>query len=252
MSSTNPPRRPSSRGNTPRPRRIAGQGPADAVPEAESDDASIMARQTPSPGVKLDKPEPKRASAAASLFAGAATTKFLTIVLGAVALLLVLQGAWFGVHQIRNDDGPSSKGSEATIETPADRPIMATDAVAQEGAAAAAEALSTIVARKYKSYDEDVAKATDLMTESFAKEYQETTDQIRDEFIANRTTVQARVVAQAVVRANASQLQALVFLNQYVTKGKKSDRRTTYTPYRALVTMIDTEHGWIVAGLETK
>jgi len=44
-------------------------------------------------------------------------------------------------------------------------------------------------------------------------------------------------------------VQALVFLNQYVSKDGGD---TTYTPYRALVTVVHTDRGWLVSGLDTK
>jgi Mce-associated membrane protein len=61
-----------------------------------------------------------------------------------------------------------------------------------------------------------------------------------------------RVVAQSVVRANLTELEALVFLNQYVFRGEGDDAESTYTPYRALVTMVHTDKGWLVDGVDTK
>ena len=51
------------------------------------------------------------------------------------------------------------------------------------------------------------------------------------------------------IRASSTQVEALLFLNQYVTKAGKD---TSYTPYRALVTVVDTEQGWLVSDFETK
>jgi Mce-associated membrane protein len=44
-------------------------------------------------------------------------------------------------------------------------------------------------------------------------------------------------------------VQALVFLNYYVSKNGGD---TTYTAYRALVTVVHTDRGWLVSGIETK
>ncbi|WP_141013482.1 hypothetical protein [Nocardioides sambongensis] len=172
-------------------------------------------------------------------------TRGLLVVLTVIALVLVAQTAWF----VLGDDEASARAdSDAPISVPDDRPIQMNDSDAQSGAEAAATALVDIVARKSTSYDDDVAKASEVMTERFAAEYQETTDQIKDEFVANKTDVQARVVGQGVVRASASEMEVLVFLNQYVTKGTKADRKTTYAPYRAVVTVVNTDRGgWSTA-----
>ena len=56
-------------------------------------------------------------------------------------------------------------------------------------------------------------------------------------------------VAQGVVHATRTEVQALVFLNEYVSKDGGD---TTYTPYRALVTVVHTDRGWLVSGIDTK
>ena len=61
----------------------------------------------------------------------------------------------------------------------------------------------------------------------------------------------ATVVAQGVVRANRTQLQALVFLNQIVTRVRAGEPETVLTPYKVLVTMVHTDKGWLVSNLET-
>ena len=59
------------------------------------------------------------------------------------------------------------------------------------------------------------------------------------------------------VRASDSQVQALLFLDQYVTKkgdprgGGAQQAGTDYTPFRALVTMVRTDHGWLVDNIDT-
>ena len=51
------------------------------------------------------------------------------------------------------------------------------------------------------------------------------------------------------VSASEDEVKALLFLNQYVTTDGKD---TSYTPYRALVTVVDTEQGWLVSDIETQ
>ena len=66
-----------------------------------------------------------------------------------------------------------------------------------------------------------------------------------------KTVVQANVVAQGVVRANRTRLQALIFLNQVVTRERDGKPETVLTPFKVLVTMVHTDQGWLVDGLDT-
>jgi Mce-associated membrane protein len=87
------------------------------------------------------------------------------------------------------------------------------------------------------------------MTDSFAAEYRKTVGDIRGDFVEAKTELTVKVVAAGVVRASSQQVQALLFLNQYVQKQGKD---TAFTPYRALVTVVHTEHGWLVSDIETQ
>ena len=51
------------------------------------------------------------------------------------------------------------------------------------------------------------------------------------------------------MHATRTEVQALVFLNHYVSKDAGD---TTYTPYRVLVTVLHTDRGWLVSALDTK
>jgi Mce-associated membrane protein len=178
-------------------------------------------------------------------------TRLLTIAVGIVAVVLVLEAAWFVVHSVR--DSPVADAPAAgTIAVPSDRPVIASSVAVQEAVDEAATAAQKIVGRSYKTYDDDVAAALKLMTPDYAKEFKATTDDVRAEFIRKKTQVQARVVGQGVVRANDTEVQALVFLNEYVTRGAGKDAKTVYTQYRALLTMVHTDKGWLVDGLDTK
>jgi Mce-associated membrane protein len=115
--------------------------------------------------------------------------------------------------------------------------------------AAAAQAAYTIVATSYEDYDAQVDEAAELMTPRFAEEYRRTADDVADAIVSSKTEVQVSVVAQGVVRADREQVQALVFLNQFVTKDGK---QPVFTPYRALVTVVNTDQGWLVSDLDTK
>ena len=87
------------------------------------------------------------------------------------------------------------------------------------------------------------------MTDTFAAEYRETAAAVRQEFIENKTEQEVKVVGQSVVQASSEQVQALLFLDQYVVRAGKG---TSVTPYRALVTMVHTDNGWLVDDIETQ
>jgi Mce-associated membrane protein len=267
------PRRSSSRAATPRPRKIAGgrtpadthSGPVDeptvepdaeppavqepeeqAVEDQADDAAAELGPDEPWPNEDDDGPSN------GSALRSPKVTRFLLILVGALALVLLLQGLWFIRHEYLRDESEPADAAEGAIAVPDDRPVLPTELAWQEGVEAAAKAAGKIVTRSYQNYDKEVDEATALMTDEFAEEYRTTTDDVREEFVAQQTSVEVRVVGQGAVRANDTQLQALVFLNHYVIHEKGKDAGTTYTPYRALLTMVNTEDGWLVDDLETK
>ncbi len=205
----------------------------------------------PGPG-----PEDDPSSAAG----GAGLTSTLLAVLGVLVVVLVAQAAWFVWNSARDELVAPGSAAQASnepdgnvpISVPSGRPVVLNQLAVQEGVDAAASAAQVMFARNWKSYDEGVDSAVALMTATFGEEFRATTDDVRQEFVRKETEVQVRVVAQSVVRANDAELEALIFLNQYVFRGEGDDAKSTYTPYRALVTMVHTDKGWLVDGVDTK
>lgn len=130
-----------------------------------------------------------------------------------------------------------------------DRPVVTGEVAHRSAVEAASEAADEIVSTSYTNYDEQVDQAVSMMTDEFAGRYRQTAEDVREQFVDARKEVQVEVAAAGVVRASPSQVEALLFLNQYVTTDGKD---TSYTPYRALVTVVDTEQGWLVSDIETK
>jgi Mce-associated membrane protein len=62
--------------------------------------------------------------------------------------------------------------------------------------------------------------------------------------------VDVRLRGQSVVRANDTELQALIFMDQFTTRG--ADQKTVISPYRVLMTMVHTDDGWLVDDVATK
>ena len=87
------------------------------------------------------------------------------------------------------------------------------------------------------------------VTDTFAAQYRETTEQIKESFIEAKTEVTVTVVAQSVMSASSTRARVLLFLNQFVTK---DGGEALYSPYRAVATMEKTDRGWLVSKLETE
>ncbi len=270
------PRRPAtSRGGTQRPRKIAGQ--ASPVPVAEpATESDVEPRVEPdvepdvAPEVEpeaAEAPDEQRPEAGSPARAGSRTddgrpgvlarqktTRVLIAVLVLVALALGIECAMLVVDRVRDDDSAQAvDGRDAVneVSVPADRPVVATDLDVKAGVDAAAKAAQEIVAVDFQKYDDEVTKAADLMTARFADSYRKLAGEVQKDFVANKTVVQATVVAQGVAKASRTRLQALVFLNQFVQRTRDGKPETVVTPYRVLVTMVHTDQGWLVDGLAT-
>jgi Mce-associated membrane protein len=132
----------------------------------------------------------------------------------------------------------------------ATRPVVTGEVAHRSAVEAASDATDEIFSTSYENYDEQVDQAVSkMMDNEFADKYRQTAEDSREGILEAKAEVQVEVAAAGVVRADDTQVQALLFLNQYVTKAGKD---TSYTPYRALVTVVDTEQSWLVSDIETK
>lgn len=262
MSGSTPRRPASSRGGVQRPRKIAGQRDAARPDEAPAD--APEAGTTPPPkapaargGVSLAKaagtpptPEPSRPG----VLARQKTTRVLIATLVLVALALGSETVLFVLAKVDDDSAPAASREASGVDgvdVPEDRPVIAADLDVKEGVDAAAKAAKEIVAVDFSKYDAEVAGAADLMTSKFEASYRETAEAIKADFVANKTVVVASVVAQGVVKANRTRLQALVFLDQNVQRTREGKPEVVSTPFKVLVTMVHTDQGWLVDGLDT-
>ncbi|WP_395695395.1 hypothetical protein [Nocardioides sp.] len=224
------PRTRTSRTSVGRPRKIAGQrGPADPAHPATTGDPVVEQRGAPATSDRRDPPT-----------TGGPRRRTNLVLLVVVAVLLVIGAAetWY----LTRDDSPAPSSS---------RPVVVGDATRGEAVETAARTTEDLFSTTYQGYDQQVREATAKTTSAFATKYQKTADGIRDAFVARRTRMQTEVVGQSVVQASAEQVQALLFLNQYVQKVVDGQPRTDYSQYRALVTVVRTEHGWLVSDITT-
>jgi len=244
-----------SRNPTPRPRRVAGQArrasdspavveeaqltqvpsesgasrdqvsEAPAEPQVVEPDESPGTEPEPELEPELEDPPPARRTTVALV---------LAIVLLVAAALLEAAYLW----------GPLADDPKVS----AARPVVTSEAQHRSVVDAAAQAAVTFSGRSYETYDEQVDKATATMTDSFAEEYRQTTDQVREDWIEQQTIVVAELEAQAVITASDKQVEALVFLTQFI---ERKGAQAAVTPYRLKVTMVETDQGWLVSDVES-
>jgi Mce-associated membrane protein len=212
---------------------VEQRAPASVVETPETDEA----------------PEDTRGPAEAAGVSTGSTTggrrRTTWILVGVIALLsfaLVLEVLALAVPRLFHDSPTVS----------AARPVVTGELSHRAAVEAAARSTEQILSTSYQDYDTQVAQASAKMTETFAKEYQETSAGIKDQFIDQKTKLQVKAVAQGVVQASPAQVQALLFLNQYVEKEQDGKPATSFAQYRALVTVVHTDHGWLVSDIKTQ
>jgi Mce-associated membrane protein len=164
----------------------------------------------------------------------------LTVVLVVAVVLLVA----VGLLELAYFKGPLRDDPRVTSE----RPVLIDDLAAKSAVDIAAQAAVKFSERSYEKYDKQVDEAAAMMTTAYAEQFRQTTDEIKDEFVAAQTEVTVELEAQAVMSASEKQVQALIFLTQYTSK---KDVTTTFTPFRIKVTLIKAGTSWLVSAVDT-
>ncbi|WP_296601468.1 hypothetical protein [Nocardioides sp.] len=240
-----------SRNPTGRPRKIArsvvgpGETPA-ADPRAEpvetpAADPQVEPVETPAAEPKAKsgrRPRRPRVPRGVGELGGRRTT--ITLLVAVVVLALVAAGE---VFYLVRDHTPTVSAA---------RPVVTGELTHRAAVEAAARSTEEILSTSYENYDDQVEQATAKMTDAFAEQYRDTSEGIRDRFVASKTTLQVKAVGQGVVQATPAQVKALLFLDQYVEKTENGQPRTDYRQYRALVTVVHTDQGWLVSNIETQ
>jgi Mce-associated membrane protein len=256
--------RTSSRTPASRPRKVAGHGgapPVEREPVEQEAPDDLDEGPDPDPGDRASA-VPEQRAGRASLFAGGRVTRVLlaTIVL-LTALTLAMAGwLWLGGDDADEAAAPPPEGE---IAVPEGRPILLPWADAQAAAATAAEAATTALATNWQEYDAQLDEKVALMTPGFAEEFRTTATDAKAGVVEGRLDIAVRVVAQSVVRANASEVQVTTAggeqpTGEGSTGGESTEEQpqdgagTTVSPYRVLVTMVNTDGGWLVSDLETR
>lgn len=248
------PRRPvlGSRNPTGRPRSVAGrrEQPETAAPEAPA--APEATEESPAPPVAdapeatetmersypepADEPGPTPAESPPRRMLGSLRTTAVLVAAFVLLVGVVAGESWYLWLQ----DEPVVSAS---------RPVVTGEVTHRSAVEAASSSTADILSYGYQDFDAQIEAATEKMTDSFAEQYRETAQGVKEEFVADKTELEVRVVGASVVRASSEQVQALLFLDQYVVrKGEPTDR----TPYRALVTVVHADGGWLVSDIQTR
>lgn len=232
-----------SRNPTGRPRKIARsvvepvEAPEPSVVEpVETTAADPQVEPVETPAAKAGR-RPRIPRGVGGL-GGRRTT--IALLVAVVVLALVAAGE---VFYLVRDHTPTVSAA---------RPVVTGELTHRAAVEAAARSTEEILSTSYENYDDQVEQATAKMTDAFAEQYRDTSEGIRDRFIASKTTLQVKAVAQGVVQASPAQVKALLFLDQYVEKTENGQPRTDYRQYRALVTVVHTDQGWLVSNIETQ
>jgi Mce-associated membrane protein len=134
-------------------------------------------------------------------------------------------------------------------EPSSSRPVVVGQIEAQTAVDAAATDAASIFTAPWRRYDAHLDRATSLMTSDMAARYRSSAAQVRGRVVASRTSTVTRVAASGVVRAAPEEVVALLFLDQRTSsKGVPP----SYAARRALVTMVHTDRGWLVANVQTR
>jgi Mce-associated membrane protein len=259
------PRRVTSRGVTPRPRKLAGQTSSDT---ATSTDAETTETTDTAGTVEEDAPERVEERGAAAppeppgedvdghgpppVLSSPGVTRMLLIILTVLAVLLVLQGAWFARHKWLVDAPPEKSTATGAIAVPPEHPVVEGELAWKEAADVAARATKAMLTRSWRTYDKDVDAATALMTDDWATKFRGTTDDVKSEFVKDKGEMSVEIQSQAVVRANDAEAQVLVFFDESTTTSAGANPHTVKSGYRALVTVVHTDQGWFVDNVDAK
>ena len=148
---------------------------------------------------------------------GTAVSTILLVVFGSLAFL-----SWRDAAELR-DGADAAKAVRATVS----------------------KDVESLLSYDYKTYDEDVAKAEQLLTPEFRKEYAPTVDSIRDAALEQKRTQQATVVAVSVVESSPDEVKTLLFVN--TTTFTESDQRQRLLQNRIGVTMVKSGDRWRIS-----
>ncbi len=125
-----------------------------------------------------------------------------------------------------------------------EREARARQDASRDSVAAAEAAARAIFSYDHKGFDAAVNNGRAFTTGEFTKEYEQTTSALKPAVMSEQAVVRAEVSAAGVVTASSSQVEVLLYVNQYRKnvniQGEKMDQN------RIVLTMVRTPEGWKV------
>jgi Mce-associated membrane protein len=119
------------------------------------------------------------------------------------------------------------------------------DRAGTDALAAATAASQAVFSYDYRSFDASVANGLLFVTGDFAKEYAQTTSELKAAAEKEHAIVRAEVSVAGVVEATPDRVEVLLYVNQYRRNvnitGEKVDQN------RVVLTMVPAAGGWRVA-----
>lgn len=243
MAEIKKPQRLKSTGTGPRPaRRVAGQSPRPAEPSGEAQ----------SPVVEPKTQAPKSTStttAQPSVLERRRTTVVLSSILGVLAVLLV--GLAITGLAGEPDEG-DVKRWEPTLQAgkftpPGDNvhPVTVSSVEWASSVDDVAKGIEKIFTFSAKTIDGHLDAVKPLMTQRFIdEEYTATFNETAGKVKTNNADYQMETQAQSVLTASNSKVTAMIFVNQYVTKGTGKQAVTDLNPLRLFVTAVRDKNAW--------
>ncbi len=119
------------------------------------------------------------------------------------------------------------------------------DAQGRAAMTAGTSAAQVIFSYDYRTFDAGVAKAKPYLTGAFAKEYADTTASLKATAQQEQAVVQAQVSAASVIESDGSQVQVLLYLNQYRRNTNISGEKVDQN--RVVLTLVRVGGGWKVS-----
>jgi len=116
---------------------------------------------------------------------------------------------------------------------------------AEQDARAAAETYAVdLTTYDYSSLDQDHAWVADGATASFAKEYAQANEPLREVITTLKARATGTVAESAATARSAHEVDVLLFVNQSIVNGTDSKKRTERN--RVVMTMVERDGRWLV------
>jgi Mce-associated membrane protein len=152
----------------------------------------------------------------------------LLVIAGVLALLAVAGTIWVWLQP----------GASGAVDRYDDR-----ESAAQQAETVAEEAAGPVLSYDYRQLDDDIARATPYLTDSYAEEYRGLMDDLTQQAEQERIVVSAEAIATGIVRSGDDRAEILVFVDQASSRGGTENQTLEMW---VTMTMVDDGDGWLV------